>query len=144
HELPTIASDYHHLFDVDIKPFSLLIQKGLMAIMTTHALYPALDAEHPATFSAKIINLLKNELKFTGAVLTDDMEMGAVLKNQPLGAAVVRSVLAGHDLVLLCRRADYIDEARRHLAQAINSGQICPKRIDDAHNRCQLLLGGLC
>ncbi|MDR2945278.1 MAG: beta-N-acetylhexosaminidase [Candidatus Adiutrix sp.] len=141
HELPTIRSEAGRLMDVDMRPFLELAAPpaDLLAIMTTHALYPALDSEHPATFSEDIVGLLKNELAFPGAALTDDLEMGAVVKNFPLGEAAVKAVQAGHDLALVCRKREYIDECRRALASALRSGVLPETRLNEAHARSELL-----
>ncbi|MDL2226329.1 beta-N-acetylhexosaminidase [Deltaproteobacteria bacterium OttesenSCG-928-M10] len=144
HELPTINSDRRRLFEVDLAPFrELIAEGGLAAVMTTHALYPALDAERAATFSEAVVGLLKGGMGFDGAVLTDDLEMGAVAKNYPLGEAAVSAVRAGHDLCLVCRRADYIDECRRALASAVAGGLITEARLTDARRRIDRLLSVL-
>ena len=139
HELPTIAADARRLREVDLAPFRELIRDDLLAVMTTHALYPALDPEDPATFSEDIVALLKDELGFAGAVLTDDLEMGAVANNYPLGEAAVSAIRAGHDLALICRRADYIEECRSALGRAVRGGQITEGRLTDAWGRSDLL-----
>lgn len=136
-ELPTISSGLHRLRAVDLLPFRALMDMpgGLEAIMSTHVLYPAFDAEKPATFSADIIGLLKGEMGFAGAVLTDDLEMGAVVKNYPMGEAAAAAVEAGHDLALVCRKASYIKESIEALAQATRSGRLNTRRIEDAARR---------
>ena len=139
HELPTITADSRRLKEVDLVPFRELIREDLLAVMTTHALYPALDPERPATFSEDIVALLKEELGFAGAVLTDDLEMGAVVKNYPLGEAAVGAISAGHDLALICRRADYIEECRTALSRAVRAGGITETRLTDALSRSDLL-----
>lgn len=135
HELPAIPLDMARLRAADMAPFRVLAAQGLPAIMTTHALYPALDAERPATFSRRIADIVKEEMGFAGPLVTDDLEMGAVVKNYPLGEAVVEAVLAGHDLALICRRAEYVKESAAALAAAIASGRITEARLADAHAR---------
>ena len=143
HELPVINVDADRLLKTDILPFRELIGPDLPAVMTTHALYPALDAEKPATFSEKIVGRLKGEMNFPGALLTDDLEMGAVVKNYPMGEAAVSAVKAGHDLALICRRREYIDECRRALAEALRSGRLAESRLTEAHSRSDILSGRL-
>lgn len=143
HELPTINADAGRLLEMDLPPFRELIGPDLLAVMTTHALYPALDSEKPATFSEEIVGMLKDELSFPGAALTDDLEMGAVVKNYPMGEAAVSAVKAGHDLALVCRRREYIDECRRVLAEALRSGHLGETRLNDAHSRSDILSGRL-
>ncbi len=137
--LPVVPVDVARLAERELAPFLALIGEGLSAVMTTHALYPALDAGRPATFSEEIVGRLKDEMGFGGAVLTDDLEMGAVVKNYPLGEAAVAAVRAGHDLALICRQRDYVEECRRALAAALRSGALAEARVDDALARTDLL-----
>lgn len=143
HDLPLIDLTLGQLEQNDLKPFRELIGHGLEAVMTTHALYPALDKDQPATFSGRIVALIKDDPSFRGAVLTDDLEMGAVVRNYPLGQAAVAAVSAGHDLALICRRRDYVDECRQALAGALESGRLAPERLADAHARSARLLARL-
>lgn len=140
HELPLMDVDRRSLEELDLRPFRVLIPAGLEAVMTTHALYPALDPDQPATFSGPILSLLKEKLAFAGAALTDDLEMGAVVKNYPLGEAAVQAVAAGHDLALICRRRAYIEECRSALLEAAAEGRLAPERLADAHRRSAALL----
>lgn len=155
HELPTLEVDLRRLMEIDLPPFRSLIKAAgsgveptpaggdlasrpspdLLAVMTTHAFFPSLDTEHPATFSEEIVSLLKNEIGFSGALLTDDLEMGAIVKNYPLGEAAVETVRAGHDLALICRRREYVDECRQALGQALRSGRLSEARLAEAHER---------
>lgn len=139
HELPTLDFSDPALLAKSLLPFRELTQNGLLAVMTTHALYPTLDPERPATFSDKIVGMLKGDMQFSGAVLTDDLEMGAVVKNYPLGEAAVAAIRAGHDLALICRKRDYIQECTTALAEAVQSGVITQGRLAEAHQRSDLL-----
>lgn len=140
YELPVMEAGLESLRARDLRPFMALMSSGLLAVMTTHALYPALDGRRPVTFSAPIVNLIKGGPGFDGAVLTDDLEMGAVIKNYPLGEAAVEAITAGHDLALICRRRDYIEECRRALILAVEDGRLAPGRLADAHRRSARLM----
>ncbi|MDR1871972.1 MAG: beta-N-acetylhexosaminidase [Deltaproteobacteria bacterium] len=104
--------------------FKEMIAANLPALMTTHALYPSLDPECLATFSQKIVQLLRVNLGFKGLLLSDDLEMGAIAGERDLGQAAVRSVLAGHDLLLVCRKITAIRTVQGALVTAISQGQI--------------------
>ena len=140
-ELPAILVAAERLLAVDLQPYRELIPSGAAAaVMTTHAFYPALDAERPATFSAEIVGLLKNEMGFGGAVMTDDLEMGAIARNYDLGEAAVLAVAAGHDLALVCRRRPCIDACRTALAAAIRGGRLTESRVEEAGRRAAGLI----
>ena len=139
--LPTIDFPKEILM-ADLLPFFELMDV-LPAIMSTHALYPAFDRDFPATFSAKIINILRREKAYQGAIISDDLEMGAVVKNYPMGEAATLAVAAGHDLLLICRRREYVLECQKALGSACKSGKITDKRLLEAHGQGQALLSAL-
>jgi len=140
HDLPTVSHSDDRLREVEILPFKTAIENGVAAVMTSHVNFPALDPDWPGTFSQKILNdLLRNELGFTGLVLTDDLEMGAVVKHYQIGPAAVRSVIAGSDMVLVCHRIDRIREAREALLEALSTGQISKQRLESISKRLEKL-----
>jgi beta-N-acetylhexosaminidase len=122
-------------FAGSFRVFRELAARGLPAVMTTHALYPALDPGCVATFSSRIARILRRELGFDGLLLSDDLEMGAILGRQDLGRAAARAALAGHDLILVCRRAESVRAARKGLAEAIESGRIDQGRLRESGER---------
>lgn len=131
-ELPLIVKPSADLWDEDGKPFRELISFGVNAIMTTHALYRSVDPVLPATFSEKVVSLLKNDYAFKGPVLTDDLEMGALDGIFSPGEAALRAVNAGHDLVLVCRDKLSIRNAFDRLKYAVVNGEITPRRLRES------------
>ena len=82
-------------------PFAAGIEAGADMVMVGHITMTAVDAEHPATLSPAVVTgLLREELGFTGVVITDGMEMGAIVDYYGDEAAAL-AILAGCDLVLL-------------------------------------------
>jgi beta-N-acetylhexosaminidase len=101
--LPIINQPRDRLDRTELPPFRAGIESGADAIMTAHIELPALDPAEfsPASLSRPIVtNLLRGEMKFDGLVYTDSMGMDAVSKRLSPGAAAVRAVLAGNDVVL--------------------------------------------
>ncbi|MCO4770379.1 MAG: beta-N-acetylhexosaminidase [Deltaproteobacteria bacterium] len=95
-----------------LAPFRDAVAAGVATVMTAHVVYPAVDAENPATMSSAWIDgVLRGELGFAGVVLTDDLEMGAIVNEGGIGAACVRAVRAGVDGLLICHRLDRMEEA---------------------------------
>ena len=139
--LPTIDFPKKILMG-DLAPFFDLMDV-LPAIMSTHAVYPAFDRDFPATFSTKIINILRREKAYHGAIISDDLEMGAVVKNYPMGEAATLAVAAGHDLLLICRKREYVLECQKALGVALKSGALTAKRLLEAHEQGQALLSAL-
>lgn len=121
-ELPVIESASKSLLECEIKPFEFLIENGLHAIMTSHVLYKSLDPDHPATLSKKIINdLLRSQLGYSGVVISDALEMGALSQHRP-GDALCDFIVAGGDLALYGMRNHELAlvRARRAVEQVMN------------------------
>jgi beta-N-acetylhexosaminidase len=108
--LPTVDLSRDELAP-HLEPFALMIESGLQLVMTGHCRYPGLGIPGISTFSPELIDLLRGPLGFQGLVLSDDLEMGAVVKNGDLGQAALSALLAGHDLLLVCRKRDLIEAA---------------------------------
>jgi len=90
--------------DADLQPF-INLRDRLPAIMVSHAHYPILDSRPASLSSAIMTGLLRERLGFTGVIVTDDMEMGAITDFE---GAVVAAVQAGADLVLICHTPEKI------------------------------------
>src|SRR2546425_843918 len=118
------------------------IDSGVDIVMTSHILFPALDPDHPATLSPAILrDLLRGTMGFGGVVLTDSFNMGAVRRAYDPLDAVVQTVQAGADMVLLAEErygdesGDYVERQVQLVAglvAAVNKGRLPVSRIDDA------------
>ena len=103
HDLPVVHHDRERLEAIELAPFRALAP-SLKAIMTAHVVYPALDPKWPATFSREIVtHLLREEIGFSGIIVSDDLEMGAVAAHHPPEERGILAVAAGVDLLLVCR-----------------------------------------
>src|SRR5215467_7312982 len=99
-----VAVDHRELaeLDEDLLPYRELIANGLQAIMVAHVSFPAVD-ETPASLSSLWINAqLRDQLGFSGAVITDDVSMAGAAVGGSVAARARRALDAGCDLVLLC------------------------------------------
>jgi len=103
-ELPVARAGRQTLLRRELLPFRRAVRAGIPALMTAHVMYPALDRAVPATLSRKILHgLLRERLRFRGAVLSDALEMKAITLRYGIGEAAVLAVTAGCDVVLVCR-----------------------------------------
>jgi len=118
HALSVIDKSREELEAHDLLPFRAL-QPDLDSIMVAHAHYPCLDPEGerwPASLSRNVIGqVLRNELGFDGLVMTDDLDMGAILNEVGFEDTIRHAILAGNDLAMICHRLELVEEARRHL-----------------------------
>ncbi|MBE3135487.1 MAG: hypothetical protein IMZ55_18625, partial [Acidobacteria bacterium] len=134
--LDVIRADKKRMQEVELVPFKAAIGAGVKAIMTGHSVYPAYDAKFPTTLSEKLLTgLLREELGFDGVIVSDAIGMAAILKQWPLPRACALAIRAGCDTILL--KAD--DESRSQclfgIKQAVESGELSEKRIDEAVTR---------
>ncbi len=133
--LPVVPHGRERLLSVEVAPFRGAAPH-LPAIMTAHVLYPALDAESPATLSAPILtDLLRNRLGYDGVVISDDMEMSGIAQRWSPGEAACRLLLAGGDLVLICHRPEAQREALEAVRRAAVRGEIAAPRLEEARAR---------
>jgi beta-N-acetylhexosaminidase len=90
---------------------------GVDSMMICHGWYPCLEPkETPATLSRRIItDLLRNELEFDGLIMTDDLDMGAILTRYQLEETIRLAMVAGNDLAMICHRIPEIENVHRIL-----------------------------
>ena len=81
--------------------------------MICHGWYPALDADKiPASLSQSIVTtILIEELDFNGLIMTDDLDMGAILNQFGLKETIERALCAGNHMALICHRIQMVEEA---------------------------------
>ena len=87
------------------------------SMMICHGWYPCLEKEKtPASLSRRVItDLLRNEFGFDGLVMTDDLDMGAILNGYALQDTIRLAIEAGNDLVMICHRIPEIENVRKIL-----------------------------
>jgi len=101
-DLPVVIHDDARLRAVELAPFAAAVAAGVSAIMTAHVMYPAWDAQMPATLSRRIAReILRGDLGFSGLLVSDDLGMRAVADRWPIEELVVQSLLAGVDHFLV-------------------------------------------
>ena len=123
-----MTKSLEELREAELLPFRAGIEAGADMVMIGHLTVPDLD-EKPAPFSRAVVTeLLRQELGFTGVVITDNLEMGA-LGDYSAGEAAVLAVQAGVDLLLCpCDPAAALEA----LTAAVEVGTIPEARIDES------------
>ena len=136
--LPTVGASRKTLLERELVPFRAAKEAGVGLMMTSHVIYPAIDKENAATFSATLVKeLLRGELGFDGAVVTDDLEMGGARAQCEPAEAALRTIAAGHDLALICHTFLAQCKARQMIKEAIETGELSKKTVEDAGLRVQ-------
>ncbi len=103
--------DYHW------KPFRRAVESGADMVMTTHLLASSLDSTCHAGISTKIISRLRESIEFEGAVISDDLLMTGAGDHDIIGETAERSLLSGHNLVIISKDATVQRMALEHLAE---------------------------
>jgi beta-glucosidase-like glycosyl hydrolase/CubicO group peptidase (beta-lactamase class C family) len=141
--LAVVPGDRQELESTELVPFRAAIDAGVSSIMPGHLSVPALepDPNIPATLSKKILTgVLREEMKFRGLIVTDALDMGGVTSRYPPGEAAVRSIEAGADVLLM---PPVPDAAMAGLEEAVRSGRISHKRVDESVRRILAAKAGL-
>jgi beta-N-acetylhexosaminidase len=117
HELPTVPLSRAELEGHELSVFRHFAGK-VDSMMIGHAFYPALDDTGiPSSLSRKIItDLLRGEMGFRGLVMTDDLDMGAILNPYGVGDTGLEKVIqlaisAGNDVAMICHRVEMVEKA---------------------------------
>ena len=133
--------------DVELEPFRTLIRDGLPdAVLTAHIFNARLDPDHPASLSSATVNgLLRGDLGFDRAVISDDLQMGAILDAYGFDEAVALAIEAGIDLLLIANQLVYEPDVATRVVdlveQLVLNGRISEERIDASYRRVLALKG---
>lgn len=148
--LPEILEDREALWRHDLLPFRRLVAgRPGVPVMVGHGWYPALEpaeptasgAPLPASLSPAVVNgLLRGTLGHEGVVITDDLEMGAVLFDNAVG---IRALLAGVDWILICHRKERILAAKEELDRELRGSAVLRRLAQASMDRIRTLAGTL-
>jgi beta-glucosidase-like glycosyl hydrolase len=119
-------------FSKYLKPYEELAkEKSISAIMMTHLVYPELDPSlKPATFSPTIVNILKQNLNFTGLIITDDIEMAGAKYYKTPEERALNAFLAGNDVMMVAWNKRSQLRAYRGLLAAYKKGILTEERLN--------------
>lgn len=122
---------YENFINNDFLPFKSGIKAGVPVILVSHNVVKSIDSDYPASLSKKVISELRNTLKFSGIVITDDLAMGAVSEYVENNVSATLAINAGNDMIIT---SDF-ETMYNELLTSINNGQIKKKTIDTAVRR---------
>jgi beta-N-acetylhexosaminidase len=157
--LPVVTHTWQEIFQRDLVPFMDLMfhrpGERMRSVMVSHAAFPDISEflqdlfrqqgdpptmqgihEFPATISGNVTTrLLRRILKFDGLVITDDMEMGAVVQTLSVPAACLRAIEAGSDMVLICEHEENVIAARDELVRAVREQRLSMRAVNASVRR---------
>jgi beta-N-acetylhexosaminidase len=103
HAMPLIKRTWKELWTYDLAVFRTLAPR-LPMMMVAHAAYPKIKGRTPASISPFWVStILKKRIGYRGLILSDDMEMGGILTQTSIEDAAVKAILAGTNLIEICR-----------------------------------------
>jgi beta-N-acetylhexosaminidase len=162
--LPVVCHSWEEIFERDLVPFMDLMfhtpGERLHSVMVSHAAFPEVSEflqawfrrtrdlpspeslhQLPATISGNVVmRLLRQALKYDGLVITDDMEMGAVVQTLSVAEASLRAIQAGSDMILICEKEANFVAARDSIVEAVESGDLSVDALDQASERIDRVL----
>lgn len=130
--LPVIYHDYEKINTLELVPFRVAIDNGLRSVMSAHISYPSISENigRPGTLDESILNrILMDSLQFNGLVVTDGLEMRGITDHYSPGEAVILSLLAGADIMLI---SPDVQTAMDEVEKAVQIGRISEERIDQS------------
>ncbi|MFZ1701756.1 MAG: glycoside hydrolase family 3 N-terminal domain-containing protein [Pyrinomonadaceae bacterium] len=144
-ELPQVAVTEEEFRSTELFPYRELFRSGgVKAVMAAHAVFPRLGLQEtdkngkllPSSLSFNLITkLLCDELGFSGLVITDDLEMGAIVKNYGIGDACKMAINAGADMLAICADRERIREGFNSVLAATRNGEISSTRLEQSLSR---------
>ena len=138
--LPVVDADPATLRARELPPFAAAVEAGVSAVMTSHLVVPALDRE-AATFSRPVLGLLREELGFDGAVVSDALDMAGASADRGIPAAAVAALVAGCDLLCLGPDKDpaLVRAVQEAIVGAVRRGGLSEERLVEAAGRVAAL-----
>lgn len=121
---------YESINTNDYLPFKAGIKAGVPTILVSHNVVKAIDENYPASLSKNVINELRNKLKFSGIIMTDDLAMDAVKSYVENGEAATLAINAGNDMIIT---SDFINMYNEVLMSVQNN-----KISEDTFNKAVL------
>jgi beta-N-acetylhexosaminidase len=133
HELPNVEKPWKKLWVEDIAPYRALRRESPL-VLVGHAAYPTVTHDDtPASLSKKwISDILRKKIGYRRLVISDDLEMGGVLKAAPIEQAAVGFIRAGGDLCLICHVEDHIARSYEALVKEAESDSQFAGRVKES------------
>jgi beta-N-acetylhexosaminidase len=146
-ELPLVHLSHDELVAKDLAPYiELFVHRQdeddrVRAVMVGHGGYPKIGLEDangggrlvPASINKNIVTkLLREELGYKHLALTDDMEMGAIIKHCPLEDAVKAAFEAGEDMIVICSNVDSVRKSYQAMLSAFRNNEFSMERLDES------------
>ncbi|MDW2885937.1 beta-N-acetylhexosaminidase [Exiguobacterium artemiae] len=133
--LPRVDATKAELEQTELVPFKRAIQEGAEMVMVAHILFPALDKNRPSSLSKSVMTgVLRDELKFDGVIITDDLVMGAITEQYGLAQAASLALENGADMAMFSAPGAYTSVHKEIMAR-IKQGKLSVSDLDQKVER---------
>lgn len=122
---------YDNFLENDFKPFQAGIDANVPSILVSHNIINCMDPNKPASLSESVIKELRETLKFTGIIITDDLAMDAVSSYVNENVASTLAINAGNDMIIT---SDF-EKMYQEVLTAVNNNEITKETLDTAVTR---------
>ncbi len=143
HDLPVVEATLKELQAVDFKPFQRMAAEPIAPQiwgMVSHIVYSAIDPDHPASVSSKVIDVIRGEIGFDGLLLSDDVSMGALERYGSLEDRCIKMLESGCDIALYC--AGKLEEMEKIAARLPQMNAQAKERYDRSRLNTKHRSGG--
>lgn len=120
-----------HFYDYDFVPFKAGIKAGVQSVLVSHNIVECMDDKKPASISKNVHDILRNELGFTGVIMTDDLAMDGIKEYATNESAAVLAIKAGNDMIISSDLAFQKEE----VLNAVKNGIIDEETINNSVKR---------
>ncbi len=136
HDLPIIEKPFQRLWEEDLVPYRVM-KRDLPMVLVNHANYPTVTRDRlPASLSKKwIVDVLRRRIGYRGLIVSDDLEMGGVLKAAPVDKAAIEFIRAGGDLCLICHERAGIERAFETMVRESERDSRFRRRVRESAKR---------
>lgn len=123
-ELPSLEVSFSDLKSFDLLPFISAVNNDVSGIMLSHILYKKIDPVWPASMSSIIAKqLLRDRMGYDGIVMTDDLDMGAIVKHYDIITAIRNILTAEIDIILICHKGPDIEKGFNEILKNITDSK---------------------
>ncbi|NYJ00173.1 beta-N-acetylhexosaminidase [Nocardioides thalensis] len=135
--LPVVEAERSVLDGRELLPFLAAVEAGAAAVMTSHIVVPAIDPTLPATFSRPVLSVLRDDLGFSGAIVSDALDMAGASAERGIPEAAVLALAAGCDLLCIGpdKDASLVREVQAAVVAAVREGRLPEARLVEAAAR---------
>lgn len=143
HALPVENRTREELDSFELEPFKKVFRARLEMVMVAHILFAKIDPEWPASLSEVFLKkILREDLRFRGLIITDDLDMKALRNHHTPEQIAVRALNAGCNILLYCNEPESPRAALVAIEQALAKGALPKATIENNYKQVMQLKAG--